>query len=76
MVIRGVSVPDDTELTDLHEMFQGLLEWNRALGDTVRLHGQELNTFRRKTRPQPLKECHLHRHEKVRYIADNLHLWE
>jgi len=26
MVIRGVSVPDDTELTDLHEMFQGLLE--------------------------------------------------
>ena len=76
MVIRAVSVPDDTELTDLPEMFQVLLEWNRDLGDTFRMHGQELNTFRRKTRSQPLKEFHLHRHEMFRYIADTLHLWE
>jgi len=76
MVIRVVSVPDDTELTDLHEMFQVLLDWNRDLGDTVRMHGQELNNFRRKTRSQPLRMIQLHRHEMFRYIADTLSLWE
>ena len=76
MVIRVIVVPDDTELTDLHEIFQTLMGWNLDLGYSFRIHGQEFNRFRRKTRSQPLKEFHLHRHEKFRYIADTLHLWE
>jgi hypothetical protein len=32
MVIRVVSVPDDMELTDLHEIFQAILGWNPDLG--------------------------------------------
>jgi hypothetical protein len=31
MVIRVVSVPDDTEPTDLHEIFQAILGWNLDL---------------------------------------------
>ena len=32
MVIRVVSVPDDTELTALHEIFRALLGWSLDLG--------------------------------------------
>jgi len=73
MVIRVVSVPDDTELTDLHEIFQPILGWNLDLGYSFRIHGQEFNSFRRKTRSQPLRMFQLHRHEIFRYIADTLH---
>jgi len=76
MVIRVGSVPDDTELTDLYEIFQALLDWNLDLGYSFRIHGQEFNNFRRKTRPQPLRAFQLHRHEKFQYIADTLPLWE
>ena len=32
MVIRVLSVPGDTELTELHEIFQALLGWSLDLG--------------------------------------------
>ena len=76
MVIRVISVPDDTELTDLREIFQVLMDWNLDLGYSFRFHGQEFNSFRRKTRSQLLRVFQFHRHEKFRYIADTLNLWE
>jgi hypothetical protein len=75
MVIRVVSVPDDTELTDLHEIFQAILGWSLDLGYSFRIHGKEFNSFRRRTRSQPLREFHLHRQEKFLYLADTLDLW-
>jgi len=76
MVIRVLAVPDDTELADLHEMFQALMGWDQDLGYSFRIHGQEFNNFRRKPRSQPLRAFQFHRQEKFRYIADTLHLWE
>jgi transposase len=76
MVIRVVSMPDDTELTDLHEIFQTILGWSLDLGYAFRIHGKEFKSFRRRTRSQPLREFHLHRQEKFRYLADTLDLWE
>ena len=72
MVIRVVSVPDDTELNDLHEIFRAILGWSLDLGYSFRIHGKEFNGFRRRTRSQPLREFHLHRQEKFLYLADTL----
>ena len=76
MVIRVFSMPDDIELTDLHETFQALMDWTLDLGYSFRIHGHEFTSVRRKTRPQPLRAVQLHSHEKFRSIADTLHLWE
>ena len=40
------------------------------------MHGQEFNSFRRKTRSKALVEFQLHRQEKFLYICDTLHMWE
>ena len=40
------------------------------------MHGQEINSFRRKTRSKELHEFKLHRQEKFLYICDTLHMWE
>jgi hypothetical protein len=40
------------------------------------VHGQEINSFRRKTRSKALHEFKLHRQEKFLYICDTLHMWE
>jgi len=66
MGIRVITVSDDTELTDLHEIFQALLGWNLDFGDSCRIHGQAFNSFRRKTRSRPLRMFPLHLHEKFR----------
>jgi hypothetical protein len=46
------------------------------LGYLVRVHGQEFNSFRRKTRSRVLQEMNLPRQEKFLYICDTLHMWE
>ena len=76
MVIRLISVPDHLELPQFHEVVRVILGWNGDLGYIIRIHGQEFNSFRRKTRSKALREFKLHRQEKFLYIYDTLHLWE
>jgi hypothetical protein len=52
------------------------LGWRGDLGYLLRVHGQEFNSFRRKTQSKAFHELKLHRQEKFLYICDTLHLWE
>jgi hypothetical protein len=76
MVIRLISVSDQLQLPDFHNIFRVILGWNGDLGYIIRIHGQEFNSFRRKTRSKALHEFKLHRQEKFLYICDTLHMWE
>jgi hypothetical protein len=76
MVIRLVSVSDQMQLPDFHDVFRAILGWRGDLGFIIRVHGQEFNSFRRKTQSQALHELKLHRQEKFLYICDTLHMWE
>jgi hypothetical protein len=76
MVVRLLSVSDDTELPDLHDAFQQVLGWSGQLGYAFRIHGQEFNSFRRRSRAKPLRAFRLHRQEKFLYLYDFLDLWE
>ena len=73
MVIRLVSVSDHMPLPEFHDVFRIILGWNGDLGYIIRVHGQEFNSFRRKTRSKALHEFKLHRQEKFLYICDTLH---
>ena len=50
MVIRLLSVPDHMGLAEFHDAMRAILGWHGDLGYIVRVHGQEFNSFRRKTR--------------------------
>jgi hypothetical protein len=76
MVIRLVSVPDYLEIPQFHEVVRAILGWQGNLSYILRIHGQEFNSFRRKTRRKALHEFKLHRQEKFLYICDTLHWWE
>src|SRR5215471_13841327 len=76
MVIRSVSVSDGMPLTEFHDVFRAILGRNGDLGYIIRVHGQEFNSFRRKTRSNPLREFKLHRQEKFLYACNALHMWE
>jgi len=76
MVIRLVSVSDQMQLPDFHDVFRAILGWRGDLGFIIRVHGQEFNSFRRKTHSKALHELKLHRQEKFLYICDTLHMWE
>lgn len=76
MVIRLISVSDHMELSEFHDVFRAILGWDGNLGYIIRIHGQEFNSFRRKTRSKVLHEFKLHRQEKFLYICDTLHMWE
>jgi hypothetical protein len=76
MVARLISVSDDTELSDLHDVFQQVLGWSGDLGYSFRIHGKEFNSFRGRPRSKPLREFRLHRQEKFLYICDLLDIWE
>lgn len=76
MVIRLVSVSDQVDLPQFHEIFSAILGWNGDLGYLINVHGQEFNSFRRKTRSRALQEFKLHRQEKFLYVCDTLHMWE
>src|SRR6266446_5350521 len=60
MVIRLVSVADQMPLHEFHDVFRTILGWNGDLGYIVRVHGQEINSFRRKPRSKALHEFKLH----------------
>lgn len=59
MVIRLISVPDHLELPKFHTVMRGILGWDGDLGYIIRIHirihGQEFNSFRRKTRSKALR---------------------
>ena len=76
MVIRLVAVSDQLQLPEFHDIFRAILGWDGDLGYIIRIHGQEFNSFRRKTRSKALHEFKLHRQEKFLYICDTLHMWE
>ena len=76
MVIRLISVSDQLSLPEFHDVFRAILGWDGDLGYIIRIHGQEFNSFRRKTRSKALHEFKLHRQEKFLYICDTLHMWE
>ncbi len=76
MVIRLVSVSDQVDLPQFHEIFSAILGWSGDLGYLISVHGQEFNSFRRKTRSKALHEFKLHRQEKFLYVCDTLHMWE
>jgi hypothetical protein len=76
MVIRLVSVSDHLPIDEFHDVFRAILGWTGDLGYIIGVHGQEFNSFRRKTRSKTLYEFKLHRQEKFLYICDTLHMWE
>jgi hypothetical protein len=76
MVIRLISVSDQLQLPNLHDIFRTILGWNGDLGYIICIHGQEFNSFRRKTRSKALHEFKLHWEEKFLYICDTLRMWE
>jgi hypothetical protein len=54
MVIRLVSVSEQMPLPEFHDVFRTILGWNGDLGCIIRVHGQEFNSFRRKTRSKAI----------------------
>ncbi len=76
MVIRLITVSDQLQIREFHDIFRAILRWEGDLGYIIRIHGQEFNSFRRKTRSKALHEFNLHRQKKFLYICDTLHMWE
>lgn len=76
MVIRLISVPGHLTLPVFHQIFCTLLDWSGDLDYVFRIHGREVNSFRRKTRSHTLHEFRLHRQEKFLYVCNTLDLWE
>jgi hypothetical protein len=67
MVIRLVSVSDQMPLHEFHDVFRTILGWNGDLGYIVRVHGQEINSYRRKTRSKALHEFNLDSEVELQY---------
>src|SRR5262244_1618200 len=76
IVARVFSIPDDVEITALHDVFLSMLGWQHDLGFVIRVHGQEFNSYQRRSRGKRLRDFHLRRQEKFLYICNTLDLWE
>jgi|SRR5882672_10330522 len=76
IVARVLSIPDDVEITKLHDMFLSMLGWQHDLGFIIRVHGQEFNSYQRRSRGKRLRDLQLRRQEKFLYICNTLDLWE
>src|SRR3954453_10434728 len=76
MVIRLVAVPDYLELGDFDDVFPAVLNWGGGIGYTFQVHGQEFNSFRRRTRAKRLRDFGLHRQEKFLYTLGAIDQWE
>ena len=73
---RVFSIPDDVEITELHDVFLSMLGWQHDLGFIIRVHGQEFNSYQRRSRGKRLRDFQLRRQEKLLYICNTLDLWE
>jgi hypothetical protein len=69
MVIRVVTMPDYLDLPDFDEAFRPVLDWD-GLGFSLRVHGQEFNSFRRATQSKTLRDFHLRPRETFLYPAE------
>ena len=76
IVVRVFSIPDDVEITELHDVFLSMLGWQHDLGFIIRVHGQEFNSYQRRSRGKRLRDFQLRRQEKLLYICNTLDLWE
>ena len=76
MVIRLVAVPDSLDLTDFDDIFHAVLGWDSGIGYVFQIHGQEFNSFRRKTRAKKLRDFRFHSQEKFLYTLGALDQWE
>jgi hypothetical protein len=76
IVARVFSITDDIEITDLHDVFLSMLGWQHDLGFIIRVHGQEFNSYQRRSRGKRLRDFQLRRQEKFLYICNTLDLWE
>ena len=76
IVARVFSISDDVEITDLHDIFLSMLGWQQDLGFIFRVHGQEFNSYRRRSRGKRLRDFQLRRQEKFFYVCNKLDLWE
>jgi hypothetical protein len=76
IVARVFSISDDVEITDLHDVFLSMLGWQQDLGFIIRVHGQEFNSYQRRSRGKGLRDFQLRRQEKFLYICNTLDLWE
>ncbi len=76
MVIRLVAVPDFLELNDFDEILHAVLGWESGIGYSFKIHGQEFNSFQRKTRSKKLCDFRLHRQEKFLYTLGAMDQWE
>ena len=75
-MIRLLAVPDYLGLADFDEIFRAILGWDGHMGYIFRVHGQEFNSFRRRTQSKKLLDFQLHRQEKFLYICGAMDLWE
>jgi Plasmid pRiA4b ORF-3-like protein len=76
MVIRLIGVPDSLDLSDFDDIFHAVLGRESGIGYAFQIHGQEFNSFQRKTRSQKLRDFRLHRQEKFLYTLGALDQWE
>lgn len=76
MVIRLVAVPDSLGLNECDEVLHAVLGWESGTGYAFRIHGQEFNSFQRKTRSKKLRDFRLHRQEKFLYTLGAMDQWE
>lgn len=76
IVARVFAIPDDVEITELHDVFLSMLGWEHDLGFIIRVHGQEFNSYQRRFRGKRVRDFQLRRQEKFLYICNTLDLWE
>ena len=76
MVIRLVAVPDFLDLADFDDMFNSVLGWDSGIGYAFQVHGQEFNSFSRRTKSKKLRDFRLHRQEKFLYTLGAMDQWE
>ena len=74
MVIRVMAVPDCLDLPTFDDVFRTILGWD-GLGFIFRVHGQEFNSFRRRSRSKLLRDFQLRRQEKFLYTCGAIDLW-
>ncbi len=76
IVARVFAIPDDMEITKLHDVFLSMLGWQHDLGFIIRVHGQEFNSYQRRSRGKQLRDFQLRRQENFLYVCNTLDLWE
>jgi hypothetical protein len=76
IVARVFTIADDVEITELHDVFLSMLGWEHDLGFIIRVHGQEFNSYQRRSRGKRLCDFQLRRQEKLLYLCNTLDLWE